>query len=160
MYPYSYKRVYKHDRFRITCCCSRSHWLKSSELRGKKFIIIALKKQSISKRYFAVSSSLWITAFKLSLIRLLRLCKRKRNRFRLLSSRIHMNIYYLYFTIDQTSSANVNSRFIPRCNKYLICNKLNYIAHKFVVVYDHTIQAFQAIFLTDTTRSNRGNLPL
>jgi len=67
-----------------------------------------------------------------------------------------MNIYYLYLTFHQTSSANANSRFIPRS---FICNKLNYVAHKFVFVYDPMVSDC-SVFLTDTNRSNHGNLPL
>jgi len=53
-------------------------------------------------------------------------------------------------------SANANSRFIPR---NFICNKLNYVAHKFVFVYDPTVSDC-SVFLTDTNRSNRGNFLL
>lgn len=124
MYPYSYGRVYKHDRFRITCCCSSSHWVKR-KVRGKKFIT-TVKKRKHSERYFETSLSFWIAAFKL----LLTQCdciKWNINVPTFIAIRI--NIYYLYFTLDQTSSVKCKLSIYSATQLYLqqikLCHKLS-----------------------------------
>jgi len=87
----------------------------------------AAKEETISGRHFAISLPLSVTTFKLSLIH--RIDRVEGNVIR---SDFHRRSH------NETSSTNVNSRFIPRYDKRFIRNELNYIV-EFVFVHDSAV---------------------